>query len=536
MEKAKQITTRLKELEEKRLNWESFWQDLMKYCIPRKAKVTDTRVPGSKLDSTVYDSTAITSSQILAAGLHGYLTNPASKWFSLATQDKSLMEDQDVKIYLKQAEDKIFDVLNSSNFSQQIFEIYHNSSVVGTAALYEEEDEDDIVRFYSRPVEEIFVDEDSRGKVNTVYRKFTLTAIQAYERWGDDNSDAIKECIKNKKYGTQFSFIHAVEPREIRDVGKTDSKNFPFASTYIDEKEEKVLSEKGYYEFPYFVVRFNKLSDEVYGYSPAMTVYSDIRMLNRMSKTIIRSAQKIVDPPLILPHEGFLLPIRTQPSAINYRTSGTSDDKIEPLQTGANIPLGLEMEEQRRQVIKQAFFVDLFLMLQQQKQMTATEVIEKVEERMLVLGPILGRLMSELLDPIIVRTFNILVRKGHLPPPPPALANKTYVVEYVSKLAKAQKVSELKSITNTLQLIAEMARFKPEALDLINESEAVRAIADINGTNPKIINSPEVVAQIRKQRAEQQAQMAQMQALEQGANIAKTGTEAEKNLKEANRG
>jgi hypothetical protein len=533
MQREKQITSRLEELREKRQNWESFWQDLMKYCIPRKAKVNTTRVPGTKLHDDVYDSTAVTSSQVLAAGLHGYLTNPSSKWFSLQTQDKSLMQDQDVKMYFKQAEDKIFDVLNGSNFSQMIFETYHESGVVGTATLYEEEDEKDVVRFYSRPVREIFIDEDSSGRVNTVYRVFELTAIQAYERWGDDCSDKVKKDIKNQKYGQKYTFIHAVEPREIRDTSKADSKNFPFRSVYMDAKEEKIMSEKGYFEFPYFVVRFNKLSDETYGYSPAMTVWSDIRMINRMSKTIIRSAQKIVDPPIVLPHDGFLLPIKTQPNGINYRTSGSGDDKIEPLNTGANIPVGMEMEQQRREVIKQAFFVDLFLMMQREKaNMTATEVIQRVEERMLVLGPILGRLMSELLDPIVTRTFNILLRKGLLPPPPERLAQRPYSIEYISPLAKAQKSSDLRALTNTLQIIGEMAQVKPEILDVINGDETVRQIADINGTNPKIINSPEIVQKIRQQRAEMQAKVQQMEMLKTGAETAEKATKAEKNLKE----
>lgn len=536
MTKEKQIKIRLGELREKRMNWESFWQDLMKYCIPRKAKVNTTRVPGTKLYDDVYDSTAVTSSQVLAAGLHGYLTNPSSKWFSLQTQDKFLMKDQDVKIYFKQAEDKIFDVLNSSNFNQMIFETYHESGVVGTATLYEEEDETDVVRFYSRPVREIFIDEDAQGRVNTVYREFELTAIQAYDKWGDDCSDKVKKDIKNKKYGRKYTFLHAVEPRDQRDASKKDNKNMPFRSVYMNLSEEKILSEKGYFEFPYFVVRFNKLSDETYGYSPAMTVWSDIRMINRMSKTIIRSAQKIVDPPIILPHDGFLLPIKTQPNGINYRTSGSGDDKIEPLQTSANIPVGMEMEQQRRDVIKAAFFVDLFLMMQREKaNMTATEVIQRVEERMLVLGPILGRLMSELLDPIIIRTFNILLRKGMLPPPPEALASRPYVIEYISPLAKAQKASDLKALTNTLQIIGEMAQVKPEVLDVINGDETVRQIADINGTNPKIINSPEVVQQIRQQRAEMQAKAQQMEMLRQGAEIAEKGSKADKNLKEARR-
>ena len=163
----------------------------------------------------------------------------------------------------------------------------------------------------------------------------------------------------------------------------------------------------GFREFPFVVPRYLKASNEIYGRSPAMTALPDVKMLNEMSKTTIKAAQKQVDPPLLVPDDGFLLPVRTVPGGLNFYRSGTRD-RIEPLNIGANNPLGLNMEQQRRESIRAVFYVNQ-LMMQQGPQMTATEVIQRNEEKMRLLGPVLGRLQSELLKPLIDRVFQYFI-------------------------------------------------------------------------------------------------------------------------------
>ena len=225
----------------------------------------------------------------------------------------------------------------------------------------------------------------------------------------------------------------------------------PFASVYLEASSGDELSVSGFREFPFVVPRYLKASHEIYGRSPAMTALPDVKMLNEMSKTTIKSAQKQVDPPLLVPDDGFILPVRTVPGGLNFYRSGTRD-RIEPLNIGANTPLGLNMEEQRRNSIRNAFYVNQ-LMMQSGPQMTATEVIQRNEEKMRLLGPVLGRLQSELLKPLIDRAFALILRKKLFAEAPAFLSGKDIEIEYVSPLAKAQKSTELSSIMRAIEIM-----------------------------------------------------------------------------------
>ena len=528
-----EIIRRVDRLSGDRKNYESFWQDVSKYCLPRKAYITTKKTPGSKYAYDVYDSTAMQANMVLASGLHSYLTNPNSKWFSLRIEDEEINENQEVKEWLKDTEDRMYNVLNASNFNQQIHELYLDLGVFGVACMYEEEDPVEGIRFYSRDIAEIYLCENEKERVDTVYRKFKLTALQASEKWGDKAGEVVKKYMDKKEYDKKVDFIHAVGPRYERDVTKDDANNMPFESVYLEVSRKHEISRSGYREFPYFTPRFNKNSGDVWGSSPAMVLYSDIKMVNEMVKVLIRSAQKQVDPPMVLPHDGFLLPIKYGPAALNFRIRGNKDDKIEPLVTGANISIGIEIISQWQSIIKKGYFVDLFLLLADpaRKDMTATEVMQRVEEKMLILAPVLGRLMNEFLDPLINRTFSILSRNGKLLPPPKVLQGTEYKIEYISPLARAQKLDQMKSINSFLALIQQIATVKPDVLDNVNEDNVVADIQELYGVNPKYVRSKEEIEKIRAARAEAIAEQQKMAGIQQIADVAKTGSEAESNLK-----
>ena len=533
-----EIIQRVAKLDAERQNYSSFWQDCAKYCIPRKAYITRDYTPGRKYDYDVYDTTAMQANMVLAAGLHSYLTNPNSKWFSLRLQDEEAMGDMAVKEWLQDTEDRMYNALNSSNFNQQIHELYLDLGVFGIACMYEEEDAVEGIRFYSRDIAEIYLCESEKEKVDTVYRKFKLTVRQAHEKWGDAAGEAVKVFMDKKEYDKSLDFIHCVKPRYERDVNKDTAENMPFESIYIEVSKRHLISSSGYREFPYFTPRFNKNSGEVWGSSPAMTLYADIKMLNEMVKVLIRSAQKQVDPPLVLPHDGYLLPIKYGPAALNFRIKGSADDKIEPLVTGANISIGLEIISQWQTIVKKGYFVDLFLLLADpaRKDMTATEVMQRVEEKMLILAPVLGRLMNEFLDPLITRTFNILWRTGKLMPPPPSIQNLDYQIEYISPLARAQKLDQMKSINSFLALVSQIAVVAPDVIDNVNPDNVVKDVQELYGVNPKYVRDEEEVKQIRQARAEAQAQAQQMAQIQAGAEAVKVGSEIDVNEAQAQGG
>ena len=510
---AKNLLKRYDRLKAQRQNWESHWQEVADYMQPRKADVTKSRSRGDKRTELIFDSSPLQSVELLAASLHGMLTNPSTPWFSLRFKEEDMENEDEAKEWLESATETMYSAFNRSNFQQEIFELYHDLITFGTAAMFIEEDGEDLLKFSTRHINEIFISENDKGRIDTVFRKFKLSARSAIQKFGANVSNNIATVHRKDPY-EEVEILHAIYPRSDFDPKKKDKANMPFESVYLEAGTGDELSVSGFKEFPFVVPRYLKASHEIYGRSPAMTALPDVKMLNEMSKTTIKSAQKQVDPPLLVPDDGFILPVRTVPGGLNFYRSGTRD-RIEPLNIGANTPLGLNMEEQRRNSIRNAFYVNQ-LMMQQGPQMTATEVIQRNEEKMRLLGPVLGRLQSELLKPLIDRTFAILLRKNLFRPAPEFLSGKDIDIEYVSPLAKAQKSTELQSIMRAIEIMGSLSNVAP-VFDHINMDKLVRHLADIVGVPQKILKPQNELNAERQQAAQQQDQMAQMQQLQQVA-------------------
>ena len=514
-EKAKILLSRFDRLKTQRQNWESHWQEVADYMQPRKADVTKSRSKGDKRTELIFDGSPLQSVELLSASLHGMLTNPSTPWFSLKFKDQGMEGEDEAKAWLESATEVMYSAFNQSNFQQEIFELYHDLITFGTAAMFIEEDDEDNLKFSTRHINEIYISENDKGRIDTVFRKFRISARAAIQKFGNVSTH-IAVTAKKDPY-EEVDILHAVYPRSDFNPAKQDKENMPFESIYMDADSGDELSVSGFKEFPFVVPRYLKASHEIYGRSPAMTALPDVKMLNEMSKTTIKSAQKQVDPPLLVPDDGFILPVRTVPGGLNFYRSGTRD-RIEPLNIGANTPLGLNMEEQRRDSIRNAFYVNQ-LMMQNGPQMTATEVIQRNEEKMRLLGPVLGRLQSELLKPLIDRVFAILLRNNMLPQAPEFLSGRDIEIEYVSPLAKAQKSSELQSIMRAIEILGSLANVAP-VFDYVNFDNLVKHLADIVGVPQKILKSQSQVNAERQQAAQQRDQMQQMQQLQQ---VAKAG-------------
>jgi hypothetical protein len=512
----KGLLSRFDRLQGQRENWETHWQEVADYMQPRKADVTKRRARGDKRMEQVFDSSPIQAVELLAASLHGMLTNPSTPWFTLRFKDEEIENEDEAKLWLEASTDAMYTAFNRSNFQQEIFELYHDLITFGTAAMFIEEDDDDIIKFSTRHINEVFIAENDKGRIDTIYRKFKISARAAIQKFGETVSADVQTKAKKDPY-EEIEILHAVYPRTDFNPKKKDKANMPFESVYMEYKNGNELSVGGFREFPFVVPRYLKASNEIYGRSPAMTALPDVKMLNEMSKTTIKAAQKQVDPPLLVPDDGFLLPVRTVPGGLNFYRSGTRD-RIEPLNIGANNPLGLNMEQQRRESIRAVFYVNQ-LMMQQGPQMTATEVIQRNEEKMRLLGPVLGRLQSELLKPLIDRVFAVLLRNNMLPQAPDFLSGRDVEIEYVSPLAKAQKSTELQSIMRAVEILGSLANVAP-VFDYVNFDNLVKHLADIVGVPQKILKTQSQVNAERQQQAQQQEQMQQMQQLQQ---VAKAG-------------
>lgn len=435
--------------------FETHWQEIADYIFPRRADFNVQRAAGDKRQTYIYDGTGTQALELLAAGLHGMATNPASRWFSLRTQDEALNEQEDVRQYLSDVEDRIFAEMHSptSAITTHLHELYLDYGGFGTGVMFIGKGKNDNLLFQTRFLGECVIDENAEGSVDTVIRSFSWTVRQCWQTWGMNCSADTVQKYKDHKLADKVDILHAVFPREEADLSKKDKLNMPFASMYIEKKDKHVLNEGGFEEFPYAVPRWYKVTGEVYGRSPAMTALPDVKMLQEMMKTTIKAAQKIVDPPLMVPDDGMIGPVRTVPGGLNFYRG---DYEIKPLQTNANIPIALDMMQDLRNRIMTTFFVDQ-LQMTGDADMTATEVMQRTEERMRLLGPILGRMESELLGPIITRVYGILLRAGKLPEQPEALDDKEWVVQYVSPIALAQRGQSVERVIQALTMAGQVA-------------------------------------------------------------------------------
>ena len=475
-QQAIELLKQLGYLENYRKTWENHWQEIGDYIIPRKADVTTSRTAGDKRMEKIFDATAIHAAELLSASLHGMLTNPSSRWFDLQYRDDGLNMEDEAKEYLEGQVDVMYKAYQRSNFAEQIHELYHDLVTFGTAVMFIEDVEGDI-RFSTRHISECYLSEDDFGRVDTVFRRFKMPLRAMAKKFG-------KEALSEKRLGElekdpykEVEVVHAVMPRDdsMIQYGKKDAVNKPFKSCYVDPDSKTILRESGFDEFPYVCPRMFKASHELsYGRSVSMVALPDVKMLNAMSETTIKAAQKQVDPPLMVPDDGFMLPVRTKPSGLNFYRSGTRD-RIEPLQIGAQNPLGLNIEEQRRNHIRSCFYVDQ-LMMAQGPQKTATEVLALTEEKMRILSPLLGRLTAELLNPMTNRVYNILSRRGLFAEPPEQLSGGDVDVEYVSPIAKAQRRSDIQSIMQMFELLSPLASINAGIFDHFDFDGLIRHI------------------------------------------------------------
>ena len=529
---SKELKENLSQLIEKRSSWEEHWQEVADYFLPRKSDVNTQKTRGDKRNIKVFDSTAIHSLELLASSLHGTLTSSANRWFSLRFKEASMNEDDSAREWIEDSIDKMYLAFSRSNFQQEVFETYHQLICFGTSCLMIEEDEKDIIRFSTRHIKEIYIAEDSRGMVNCIYRRFKISAKAAVEKFGFENlSRSTQNIFKNTPFD-EVELCHVVKPRDMYNPKKLDKMNMPFVSIYFEYNDDFIISVSGFREFPYVVPRYLKASNEVFGRSPAMASLPDVKVLNKMVEIQLKAAAKSIDPPLLIPDDSMILPIRTAPGSLNFYRAG-SRDRIEPLNIGANYNLGLNMEDQRRQSIARTFHVDQ-LLITENRNMTATEVLQRNEEKLRILGPVAGRLQSELLEPVIIRVFSIMLRNKLFSPAPQILNGQEIDVEYVSPLAIAQKSQELSSIMRGMEIFGSISQITP-ITDWLDEAGLVKQIIKTLGLPAKMIKSDSEVEELKAQRQQQQAEQAQMMQAMQEAKVAKDAAPMVQTINDTNK-
>ncbi|ASV27118.1 MULTISPECIES: portal protein [Klebsiella] len=530
-----QLQKQQAQLTNDRSSFDPHWRELSDFINPRGSRFLVTDVNrDDRRNTKIVDPTATLAARTLSSGMMSGITSPARPWFKLATPDPDMMDYGPVKLWLEVVQRRMNEVFNKSNIYQSLPLLYASLGNYSTGAMAVLEDDSDVIRTMMFPIGSYYMANSARGSVDTCFRKFSMTVRQLVMEFGLNNvSDSVKGMWDSGNYESWIEVIHAVYPNIDRDTAKLNSKNKPVKSVYyeVGGDSDKLLRESGFDEFPIMAPRWEVNGEDVYGSScPGMIALGQVKALQLEQKRKSQLIDKATNPPMVGPSSLRNQRVSLLPGDITYIDQVTGQDGLKPAYlVNPNTADLLADIQDTRQIINSAYFVDLFMMLQNinTRSMPVEAVIEMKEEKLLMLGPVLERLNDECLNPLIDRTFSIMARKNLLPPPPDVLQGMPLRIEYISVMAQAQKSIGLSSLSSTVGFIGQLAQAKPEALDKLNVDQAIDAFAEMSGVSPTVIVPQEQVEQVREQRAQQQQQQQMVAMGMAAAQGAKTLSEAQ---------
>lgn len=501
-------------LDQRRRNWVSWWQDIAYRVMPSSAQFTTTSSEGEKRSERLFDARAVTANESFASVMDDLLTPRTQVWHMLAAESDELNDAQSVKVYFEELNKSLFTMRYRpmANFASQKHKGYMGVGAFGNSCMFIDED---ISRVYSGPryiqihMSEIVWSQNWQGMIDRVYRRFKWSALNAVQKWGDKLPDKIKTAARENPF-QEFEFLHCVRVNGNPVEGRLDYTGMPFESWYGSLEGRAIIERSGFTSWPYAIGRYLMSPNETYGRSPAMAAWPAILTINEEKKTVLRAAQKEVDPPLLLQEDGILEAFNLRPGALNYgAVNNDGQPLVQPLKLGANIPLGLEMMQLERQHIEDSFLVTIFKILAENPQMTATQVLEVAQQKATLLAPVMGQMHSEDLGPLIGRELDILAKSGKLPEMPEELAEAggTYKIEYRSPLARAMRAQDGVAILRTFEALPTAIALDPNAAFVIDVPGATRELAEINGMPAKLVRDVKTVDRLRAQK-EQQDQLA----------------------------
>ncbi len=514
----------LEYLKTERQKHEPLWEEVQKFVSPSMlsfGNLTDKIPQLTKRfsgDATDYLKTMV-------SGIVGYSASPNIVWLKLSLEDSSQLDIYGVKDWLEKCERVLYTEFARSNIYSQIPKLIEYGGLYGHGALLIDEDlRQGRIRFITLPEREIYLNFNEYDEIDVVYREFTMTIANAIKFFGEDNMDeqVILDYKDKSKRNNEITIIHAVYPREEYDENSPGAANMPFASVYVDHTHKHLIKESGYCEFPYAIIHWEKIVGTAYSESPSSHALNDIRMGAKMDETLLQVAQLSALPPMNV-HNSMRGSENVVPNGYNYFDK--PEQIMQPINTGSNYPITIDITNKQEQKIKRWFHVDFFLMLQAQgniKDMTATAVTALQGEKAAVLSTLITNL-NNTLQQIIQRSFGLLYRQGKIPQPPDALMamGGNLKVDFVGPLAQAQKkYLEAGGIMQGLNLISGLAQLAPQTLDVVDFDKLAKIGLEGTGVPQSVIREDEDTAKIRQMRAEQQAQ-AQQQALvlEQQKNL-----------------
>jgi len=501
-----------------RQTWDTHWRELAQFAMPRLGRWfdTDPTSRGMKKHESIIDSTPTKAVRTMAAGMMAGASSPARPWFRLTTPYPELNRRYLVRVWLDAATEMTTRAFRKSNTYRTLHSIYEETGLFGTSASIMAPNFERVIHHHNMTIGEFALQQDFSGRVVTCYREFDMPVGALVGEFGYEAvSSHVKSLYNGRQFDRMIRCVHAIEPRPLRDARREDNLNWPFASVYFEDKTDAttILRESGFRQFPVLAPRWGAASSDVYGYSPGMDALGDMKALQHQQKRKSQAIDYKVLPPTTHPSHLKGREINKQPGGSTPVDSVGSNNAIRSMWE-VNLDLNDLREDmaELRARINENFFVDMFLMMAQsdRRNMTATEVAERHEEKLIMLGPVYERLQNELYEPLVEFTFRELLEGGALPPLPQELIGMDLQVEFISVMAQAQKAVGAVSADRFIGTIGALANLKKDVLDLLNEDEIASAYADMLAVDPRFLRSPDEVATLRS--ARNQALAAQQQA------------------------
>lgn len=521
------LASRWKELEELRDPWLRVAEDLVRYINPHRGIFADSDYDKwHERDDDILNMMPKRSVRTLAAGLQAGLTSPARPWFRLMVADPYLSEFPNARLWLDDVRDRMMGVFHKSNFYNSLHSVYAELGTFGTGPLMIDRDYDTVIRCRSFTFGEYVLANNPKLEVDTFGRHIRMSALNLVRLFDEKVLPTAVIRAANDKPFSKFSVYHFIEPNDGKYPIHPMEREKPFVSVYWmpDAPKDGIVQVKGYSELPIMAPRWDTLGPHVYGMGPGWEALPDAKQLMVLEMDKLTGIEKAYDPPLQAPPDVAEQGVRSMPGGITFVNPNASNMGIRPLYEVKPDLSGLkDTILEVAEAIRQTFYADLFLMLSMsdRREMTAREVAERHEEKLLMLGPVLERLDTELLNKAIKRTFGIMLESELIPPPPEELQGQELKVEYVSLLAQSQKLVGTVTLEQFVTFVGGIAQVKPEALDKVDFDQLVDEYADMLGVPASVVVSDEMVAQIRQVRAQQVAAQTMMATAEQGAKTAR---------------
>lgn len=513
----------IKFLEDERLSWDGANKDISRYVLPGRGRwLEDGEEPnyGDNKHEDIYNEVGIHAIRIPVAGMIHGLSSPVSDWFQCSIQDRDLMKFGPVKDYLKIMTEGFKDIFQESNFYTSLYVIYEEEIGFGQAVAIIDEDFANLIHLNVLTAGEYVLNADNKKRINVLGRRYYSQLGSMADKFGIDKLDIGDQQSYKKNPFKWKKLIHFIEPNKDYDSRRLDS--FEYNSIYFAQGKQDVLLQSGYFEKPFVSPRFKQTAENVYGYGIGRDTIGSIKGIQKMEEDSYLAIQRSADPPL-MGHSSFIEMLDTSAGAFNPVADVNRMEGLRSIFEKIDFNIdGVEAKIDRvTQLVSRGYFNDLFLYLMNNPNATATEILEKKAEKVILLGPVITRQQTELFKPLFERVYGIATRANYFPPAPPELEGQKFEIEYVSQLAIAQRQSTMQNVDGFIMLAEKLQTLDPNhpVNDNVDSDKIMEEGADKLGVN-SLARGEEERDAIRQNRADelQAAQeMEQAQALVAGA-------------------